>query len=50
MLNDEICKVRDELNRSIEENKPYEEILDISIKLDKLIARFYSVEETATIV
>ena len=43
MLNDEICKLRDELNKSIEENKDYEVIYDLSVKLDKLIAEFYEI-------
>ncbi len=42
MLNEEICKVRDKLNKSIEENVDYEEIYKISVELDKLIAEFYS--------
>ena len=41
MLNDEICKVRDELNKSIEQCQDYDKIYDISVKLDKLIAQFY---------
>ena len=41
MLNDEICKLRDELNKSIEEGKDYSIIYDLSVKLDKLIADFY---------
>ena len=41
MLNDEICKVRDKLNRAIENNEDYEKILKISVDLDKLIASFY---------
>ena len=42
MLNDEICKVRNKLNKSIEEEKDYEEIYKISVELDELIAKFYS--------
>ncbi len=42
MLNDEICKVRDKLNKAIENNEDYEEILKISMDLDKLIANFYN--------
>jgi hypothetical protein len=42
MLNDEICTVRDKLNRSIEEGKTYDEIYKISVELDKLIEKFYS--------
>lgn len=41
MLNDEICKLRDELNKSIEEGKDYSVIYDLSVKLDKLIAEYY---------
>ena len=41
MLNDEICRVRDKLNRKIEENADYEEIYQISVQLDKLIEEFY---------
>lgn len=41
MLNDEICKVRDKLNKKIEENADYEEIYQISVELDNLIAEFY---------
>ena len=41
MLNDEICKLRDELNKSIEEGKDYDVIYDLSVKLDELIAEFY---------
>lgn len=41
MLNDEICKKREELNRSILENKDYSIIYKISVELDELIAEFY---------
>lgn len=41
MLNDEICKVRDKLNKAIEDNEDYEKILKISTDLDELIASFY---------
>lgn len=44
MLNDEICKLRDELNKSIEEGKEYSIIYDLSVKLDKLIAEYYKIE------
>ena len=45
MLNDEICKLRDELNKSIEEGRDYDYIYELSIKLDYLIAEFYGVKE-----
>jgi hypothetical protein len=38
MLNDEICKKRDELNKSISDNEDYEKIYKISVELDDLIA------------
>lgn len=41
MLNDEIRKKREELNKSIEENKNYEIIYKISVELDELIAEYY---------
>ena len=41
MLNDEICKLREELNKSIEEGKDYDTIYQLSVKLDELIAEFY---------
>lgn len=45
MLNDEICKVRDKLNKSIEDGKEYDEIYKISVELDELIAKFYDREK-----
>lgn len=41
MLNDEICKLRDKLNKSIEDGEDYEIILKISVELDELIAKYY---------
>ena len=41
MLNDEICKLRDELNKSIELGEDYEKIYELSVSLDELIAKFY---------
>ena len=41
MLDDEICKKRDELNKSITENRDYSVIYKLSIELDELIAKFY---------
>ena len=41
MLNEEICKLRDKLNKCIIENENYETILKVSIELDKLIAQHY---------
>lgn len=41
MLNDDICKKRDELNQSIADNKDYSIIYRLSVELDELIAEFY---------
>ena len=41
MLNDEICKLRDKLNKSIEKGQDYSIIYKISVELDQLIAKFY---------
>ena len=42
MLNDEICKLRDKLNKSIENGDDYSVIYQLSIELDELIAKHYS--------
>lgn len=41
MLDEKICKLRNELNTSIVQEKDYAVIYDLSIKLDKLIAEYY---------
>lgn len=41
MLNDEICRKRDELNKKIEEEANYDTIYKISVELDKLIEEYY---------
>ena len=41
ILNDEICKLRDELNNSIIEGKDFNTIYSLSVKLDELIVEFY---------
>ena len=41
MLNDEICKLRDKLNKSIEDGEDYEIIYKLSVELDQLIAKYY---------
>lgn len=45
MLNDEICKLRDKLNKSIENGDDYSKIYQLSIELDELIAEFYKEKE-----
>ena len=44
MLNEEICKVRDKLDKSIEKNVDYDIIYKISVELDVLIAKYYNEE------
>ena len=41
MLNEEICKLRDKLNKSIENGDSYDVTLDLSVQLDELIAKYY---------
>ncbi len=41
MLNDEICKLRDKLNKSIEQGDDYSITYQLSVELDKLIAQYY---------
>ncbi len=41
MLNDEICRKRDELNKSIEIGEEYSKIYRLSVELDELIAKYY---------
>ena len=45
MLNDEIRKKREELNKSIEENRDYDYIYKLSVELDELIAEYYKLNE-----
>ncbi len=42
MLDEEICKLRDKLNKSIENGDDYSIIYQLSIELDELIAQYYS--------
>lgn len=42
MIDEEICKLREELNKSIIDEKDYNIIYRISIELDELIAKYYS--------
>lgn len=44
MLNDEICKKRDELNKSIEQGEEYSKIYKLSVELDELIAKYYKTQ------
>ena len=41
MLNEEICKLREKLNESIEKKSDYSIIYAISVELDELIVKFY---------
>lgn len=44
MLNDEICKLREELNNSILNGQDYSVTYKLSIELDELIAEYYKIE------
>lgn len=41
MINDEICELRDKLNKSIENGDDYSVIYNLSVRLDELIAKYY---------
>ena len=41
MLNDEICRLREKLNKSIIDGEDYSITYKLSIELDELIARYY---------
>lgn len=41
MLDEKICELRNQLNKSIMQEKDYQTIYNLSIKLDKLIAEYY---------
>lgn len=45
MLNDDICKLRDKLNKSIENEEDYAITYKLSVELDELIAKYYSLGE-----
>ena len=45
MLNDEICKLRDKLNKSIEDGEDYSIIYRLSVELDELIAQYYKEQD-----
>ncbi len=42
MLNDEICKLRDKLNKSIEAGEDYKITYKLSTELDELIVQYYN--------
>lgn len=48
MLNDEICSMREKLNKSIVENQEYSKIYQLSIELDDLISRYYDTSIAST--
>ena len=41
MLNDEICDLRNKLNKSIISGDDYKVTYELSIQLDELIAKYY---------
>ncbi len=41
MLDEKICKLRDELNKCISDGEDYSKIYKVSVELDKLIAEYY---------
>lgn len=45
MINEEICKLRNKLNKSIITGEDYDKIYRLSVELDELIAKYYIKEE-----
>ena len=43
MLDEKICRLREDLNKKIENCDDYESIYNASLELDKLIAEYYCV-------
>ena len=41
MLDEEICKLRKQLNESIEKGEDYSVTYKLSVELDELIAKYY---------
>lgn len=41
MLNEEICKLREQLNESIASGNDYNVTYKLSVELDELIAKYY---------
>ena len=48
MLDDKICKLREELNDSILTGQDYSVTYELSIRLDELIAEYYKTELNKT--
>lgn len=48
MLNEEICKLREKLNNSIISGQDYSVTYELSVQLDKLIAKYYQIELNRT--
>ena len=49
MIEDEIKKLREKLNKSIADDEKYEIIYKLSIELDELITKYYIVKEKSKI-
>lgn len=45
MLDDEICRLRNKLNKVIEDDEDYDVIYNVSIALDELIAKHYNLNK-----
>lgn len=41
LINEKICKLREKLNKSIQDGEDYDKIYTISVELDNLIAEYY---------
>ena len=50
MIEKEIIDLREKLNKSIAEGENYEKIYELSVKLDKLISKYYKKGEEKKII
>ena len=48
MLDDEICRLREKLNKSLESDEPYEVTYRLSVELDELIEKYYGIKKKNT--
>ncbi len=48
MINEQICELREKLNKSILEGNDYNETYRISVELDELIAKYYTMQYMET--
>lgn len=45
MIDEKICRLREKLNKSIQDGEDYDTIYKLSVELDELIAEYYNNKE-----